>query len=156
MTTASQLDVAEQIEQAMTALMRGPRVRRMHERLRARSGLDLDRPAYIALASLGDQGPMRISDLADACDVDTSTMSRLVERLLARELVERQASSDQRAVVLRLSAKGKRTRRRLRSVGREALQQLLSAWERDDQERFATLLTRFVADVERMLQETEP
>ena len=41
-----------------------------------------------------------MSDLADACGVDASTMSRHAERLLAGWLIERSASTgDQRAVV---------------------------------------------------------
>jgi DNA-binding MarR family transcriptional regulator len=143
------VDVAEEIEQAMTALLRGPRMRRLHELLNRRAGLDLDRPSYVALASLDDQGPMRISDLAEACGVETSTMSRLADRLAARRLVERAvASGDQRAVMLSLSAEGKRLRRKLRTVGRESLKRLLDTWSPAEQREFARLLGRFVGSLE--------
>lgn len=156
MTLETHLDVAAEIEQAMTALMRGLRMRRLHEQLNLRAGVALDRPSYVAIASLADQGPMRVSNLAEACGVDTSTMSRLVERLLAGGLIERAvAAADHRAVVVQVSAKGKRLLRRLKAVRREALNELLASWQRDEQQQFARLLSRFVSSVEHAMQEGE-
>src|ERR1700675_5044463 len=117
MTTDTRIDVAEEVEQALTTLLRGPRIRRLHQLLIARAGVSLDRPAYIALTSLDDQGPLRMSDLAEASGVDASTMSRQADRLLAAALIERDTpAQDGRAVVMRLSAKGKRLVRLLKSV----------------------------------------
>jgi DNA-binding MarR family transcriptional regulator len=156
MTLETHLDVAAEIEQAMTALMRGLRMRRLHEQLNLRAGVALDRPSYVAIASLDDQGPMRVSNLAEACGVDTSTMSRLVERLLANGLIERAvAAADHRAVVVQVSAKGKRLLRRLKAVRREALNELLASWQRDEQQQFARLLSRFVSSLEQVVQEGE-
>ena len=156
MPTDTQLDVADEVEQALTTLLRGPRIRRLHQLLIARAGVSLDRPGYIALSSLADQGPLRMSDLADACGVDASTMSRQADHLLTSSLIERDTpAADGRAVVMRLSAKGKRLIRLLKSVRRQALQELLSRWEEPEQQHFAELLTRFVRDTERTLVETE-
>ncbi len=156
MTLETHLDVAAEIEQAMTALMRGLRMRRLHEQLNLRAGVALDRPSYVAIASLDDQGPMRVSNLAEACGVDTSTMSRLVERLLAGGLIERAvAAADHRAVVVQVSAKGKRLLHRLKAVRRQALNELLASWQRDEQQQFARLLSRFVSSLEHVMQEGE-
>lgn len=156
MTIDTRVDVAETVEQALTTLLRGPRIRRLHQLLIAQAGVSLDRPAYIALSSLADQGPLRMSDLADACAVDASTMSRQADRLLASALIERDVqAADGRAVVMRLSSKGKRLIRLLKSVRRQALQDLLSRWNEQEQQQFAELLTRFVADTERTLIEME-
>jgi DNA-binding MarR family transcriptional regulator len=156
MTSAARVDVAEEIEQALTTLLRGPRIQRLHQLLIARAGVSLDRPSYNALASLDDQGPLRMSDLADACGVDASTMSRQADRLLASALIERDSSAqDGRAVVMRLSAKGKRLVRLMKSVRRQALQELLARWDDSEQQLFAELLSRFVRDTERIQIEME-
>ena len=69
-TTAPNADVLVEIEAALTALTRNPRIRGIHRLLSRESGLELDRPSYVALAML-EEGPLRVSDLADACGVDT-------------------------------------------------------------------------------------
>ena len=74
----------------------------------------------------------------------------------AAALIERDTSAqDGRAVVMRLSAKGKRLIRLLKSVRRQALQDLLSRWDEREQQQFAELLSRFVRDTERTLIEME-
>jgi DNA-binding MarR family transcriptional regulator len=56
---------------------------------------------------------------------------------------------------MRLSGKGKRLIRLLKSVRRQALQDLLTRWDEGEQQQFAELLTRFVSDTERILVEME-
>ena len=63
--------VLDEIEAALTALTRNPRIRGIHRLLSRESGTQLDRPTYVALAML-EGGPLRVSDLADACGVDIS------------------------------------------------------------------------------------
>jgi DNA-binding MarR family transcriptional regulator len=54
-----------------------------------------------------------------------------------------------------VSAKGKRLLRRLKAVRREALNELLASWQRDEQQQFARLLSRFVSSLEEVVQEGE-
>jgi DNA-binding MarR family transcriptional regulator len=53
------------------------------------------------------------------------------------------------------SAKGKRLLRRLKAVRRQALNELLASWQRDEQQQFARLLSRFVSSLEQVVQEGE-
>jgi len=145
--------VLSEIETALTLLMRNPRMHGLHRLLGARSGVDLDRPSYVALAAL-DAGPLRISELADACGVDVSTMSRLVDRMLARGLVDRETSAEDRRVSLvQASAKGREVQQTLRAWRSEALKDLLGKWTRDEREQFAELLSRFVREGDDYMRE---
>ena len=145
--------VLSEIETALTALTRNPRIRGLHRILSAEAGVDLDRPSYVALATL-DSGPMRISELADACGVDVSTMSRLVDKLLARGLIERETSADDRRVSLvQASARGREVQHAMRAWRSEALKRLLGGWTREEREQFAELLSRFVREADDYMRE---
>src|SRR3972149_11635461 len=107
MTQRTKSVVLAEIEKAMTALSRGPRIKRLHQFLNLKAGGTLDRPAYVTLDCLEECGPMRVSELAKACGVDVSTVSRLVDHLSATGLVEPGGEShDGRVVILRVSDGG--------------------------------------------------
>ena len=145
--------VLSEIETALTALTRNPRIRGLHRILSARAGIELDRPSYVALANL-DAGPLRVSELADACGVDVSTMSRLVDRLQSRGLIEReQSAEDRRVSFVQASAQGREVQHAMRAWRSEALKQLLGDWTPDEREQFAELLSRFVRDADDYMRE---
>jgi DNA-binding MarR family transcriptional regulator len=145
--------VLTRIETALTQLTRNPRIRGLHWLLSAQAGVELDRPSYVALVTL-DAGPLRISELADACGVDVSTMSRLVDRLEARGLIDRETSPDDRRVSLvQASAQGREVQRAMRAWRSEALKQLLADWTPDERERFGELLARFVRQADDYMRE---
>lgn len=82
-------------------------------------------PQYRALVVLASHERLRPVDLADALDVSPSTATRMCDRLVRKELVERvHRDSDRREVELRLSIEGRslvsevttRRRRELRRV----------------------------------------
>jgi DNA-binding MarR family transcriptional regulator len=143
----------DEIESALTALTRNPRIRGIHRLLSRESGVELDRPTYVALANL-EAGPLRVSDLADACGVDISTMSRLIERLCARGFVERSTDpSDRRVALIQASEGGRAVQRRLRAYREDSLRKLLGGWTDDERRQFAQLLSRFVKDADDLMRE---
>ena len=151
--TTFRASVLSEIETALTQLTRNPRKHGLHRLLSAQAGVELDRPTFVALAAL-DAGPMRISELADACGVDVSTMSRLVDRMLARGLIEReQCADDRRASLVQASAQGREVQRTLRAWRAEALKELLGKWTPDEREKFAELLSRFVREGDDYMRE---
>lgn len=81
-------------------------------------------PQYRALVVLGSRGSQRPADLAQSLGVDRSTASRMCDRLVRKRLITRRRDViDRRAVVLDLSASGRRlvdrvTDRRRREIGR--------------------------------------
>jgi len=145
--------ILEEIERALTALTRNPRIRGLHRVLSAESGIQLDRPTYVALAAL-EKGPLRVSELADACGVDVSTMSRLLDRLQADGLVERdRPSADRRVALIQASPQGRELQRRMMAFRRTALERLLASWPDADREMFASLLNRFLGEAEAWMRE---
>jgi DNA-binding MarR family transcriptional regulator len=149
------VETETRIERAMRRLSRGAHLGRLHRSLNAAAGLEMDRPAYIALACLAEQGPLTLSALAEASAVDVSTMSRLVDRLVAGELVAAsRLPDDQRVTVLRLSPAGAAAVERLKTVRRTALMGLLADWTPAERATFAALLTRFVDGLEGLAAQT--
>jgi DNA-binding MarR family transcriptional regulator len=70
-----------------------------------------------------------LSDLAASSSITPSAMTRVLERLEARGLVERVRGSqpDGRAAVVRISAAGRRTRRQLDELMRERTSHIIRA-----------------------------
>lgn len=81
-------------------------------------------PQYRALVVLASRGGQRPADLAQALGVDRSTATRMCDRLVRKRLITRRRDVvDRRAVVLDLSASGRRlvdrvTDQRRREIGR--------------------------------------
>ncbi len=71
----------------------------------------------------------RISDLAALSDISPSAMTRVLEKLEARGLVERVrgAHTDGRAAMVRITAEGRRTRKQLDSLMRQRTDQIINA-----------------------------
>jgi DNA-binding MarR family transcriptional regulator len=71
----------------------------------ARRGLSIE--MWRVLAVLSSNGEHRQIDLGDMTSIDTSTLSRMVTRLARMDLVARtRSATDNRAVGIRLTAKG--------------------------------------------------
>ncbi|MGH3283483.1 MAG: MarR family winged helix-turn-helix transcriptional regulator [Streptosporangiaceae bacterium] len=63
---------------------------------------------YRALVVLASRGPQRVTDLAGALDVTTSTAGRMCDRLLRKGLIRRhRARADRRAVQVSVTAAGR-------------------------------------------------
>ena len=81
-------------------------VARFTERALARHRVTID--MWRVLAALSDDGSQRQVDLAGMTSIEASTISRLVTRLVHRELVNRSRSrTNGREVVVELTARGK-------------------------------------------------
>ena len=95
---------------------------------------------------------MRLSELAAAAGVDTSTASRQVARLVVDGLVERRPDPDDaRASMHVLTQAGRDIRARLDVARREWFDIALGGFDDDERARFADHLERFVeamADVD--------
>lgn len=92
-------------------------------------------------------GPMRSGELAQYTHADPSTVSRQVAMLVRDGMVERRADPlDGRAILLHATEAGRR-RHGTHLITRERYyRQMLHTWTQPEQELFAALLHRFVAD----------
>jgi DNA-binding MarR family transcriptional regulator len=69
---------------------------------------DVTLPQYRALVELAARGPQRLADLATALGVDRSTATRMCDRLVRKQLVQRRrTSADRRGVRISLTPAGR-------------------------------------------------
>jgi DNA-binding MarR family transcriptional regulator len=74
----------------------------------AEVGEEVTLPQFRTLVVLATQGPQRAADLAELLEVTPSTASRMVERLVRKQLVHRiRSEGDRRAVSIELSEDGR-------------------------------------------------
>lgn len=130
-------------QQLLTLHRRNPRLH-----VAGSSEAELERSSYSILCLLDDEGPQRIGRIAQAFDLDPSTVTRQVQTVSRLGLVERtQDSSDRRATILHLTDLGRDTVVSTREARRAALEAMLQDWPEADQVSFLRLLSRFNDDV---------
>ncbi|HEX6246281.1 MAG TPA: MarR family winged helix-turn-helix transcriptional regulator [Nocardioidaceae bacterium] len=115
--------------------------RRMRQRM---PGEELDFGRILLLKALL-RGPLRLSALAAALELDASTVSRQVRHLEDQGLLERAPDPDDaRASRIALSPEG-RTRLEAGAERRRAfVSELLADWPHEDREHLRTLLNRLL------------
>ncbi len=108
-------------------------------------GIDLEPGETDTLDAVGEHGPVRMSELADALQIDPSTATRGVDRLERRGLVERQRHlADGRGVAVVLTSSGRRLHERLSERRRHLLDGVLARFDDDERQILAELMPRFV------------
>ena len=94
--------------------------------------LDLTTPQLKVVLLLYLNGSARMSDLASSLGVSLATATGIIDRLVDRDIVERENSrEDRRVVFCRLSSKGQELTDRLYTSGRERARQLLQGLDED-------------------------
>jgi len=150
--SASAPEPVGQIEQALGSLLRLTRAPRFAETVRQRAGAEVDRAGYAVLVRVAELGPVRLSELAQYLGLDVSTVSRQVQQLEQRGLVDRSPDPlDGRAALLELSVPGREVMQKMRDGWCETVADVVNTWKPGDIERFGILMDRFVADVVKYL-----
>ncbi|EXU68056.1 transcriptional regulator [Streptomyces sp. PRh5] len=110
----------------------------------------LDRSGYLLLSRLDAEGAMTIGQLADAFQLDVSTVNRQTGALLRSGLVERIPDPEGGlARKLRVTPQGAGRMAAERTCRQTDLSRLLESWTAEDVARFEDVLTRFNREVER-------
>jgi MarR family transcriptional regulator, organic hydroperoxide resistance regulator len=108
-------------------------------------------PMWRALSALHDKEGQTIGQLADLTVLDRSSLGRLLEDMAVQGLVERQnPPDDRRAVLIRLSAAGKRRFEAALPVMLEHYRRLLRGISDDDFRTLMRLLRRMKANARMM------
>jgi DNA-binding MarR family transcriptional regulator len=152
MTTADTVDP----QTLGTAIALRVAVARIHRALRTRSERQVTASQSSALARIEQEGPVRLGVLAHLEGVSAATMSKVVDALEERHLIERVADpTDGRVSLVRLSADGAVTLHQLRAASTLAISAAIAeldpdevAWLRDGLpvlERLAELLAATAA-----------
>jgi DNA-binding MarR family transcriptional regulator len=136
------------IERAWTTVVRWGKLPRIREHFEAAAGLTLERASYALLLRLDEQGPLRLSDLADRLGVDLSTASRQVHHLQVAGLLERATmEEDRRAALLTVTDAGKEMVDRILEARRSVITELLAGWTPEERAELARSLTRLAAEI---------
>jgi DNA-binding MarR family transcriptional regulator len=117
---------------------------RVGRRLRTRlPGDEFDFSSLALLKTAAHQGPIRLSSLASALNLDASTVSRHVRTLEDRGLLERDADpEDGRASRVAVTARGLRALEEGAERRRALIGEVLAGWDDADRETLRALLHR--------------
>jgi DNA-binding MarR family transcriptional regulator len=105
---------------------------------------ELERPAYGILCLIDDNGPQRLGQIAQAFNLDPSTITRQVQAVVRLGLARKETDpADRRASILELTEMGRDSVRTARAHRRRMLDLILADWTLAEREQFAAALTRF-------------
>jgi DNA-binding MarR family transcriptional regulator len=136
--------LGRQLHESVDRLIRRTSVPRVHQRLNAAAGVELDRSSYWLASWLADSNGRRLSDLAEALHTDLSTISRQVQAAERAGFVERGPDpSDGRASLVYLTQPGQNALERVRAVQRAEILAAIEDWSAEDRRTFARLMDRF-------------
>jgi DNA-binding MarR family transcriptional regulator len=101
------------------------------------------------LVQLIEQGPKRVSSIADAAGIDQSTVSRKAAELVSAGLVERRPDPlDGRAHLLAVTPAGAQLCEHGRLKRNELVASVLAGWTVESRRHLADLLGRFADDIQ--------
>jgi DNA-binding MarR family transcriptional regulator len=123
---------------------------RVHTKLRAEAGVDIDRAgAAVLYKLLMESESLRLCDLAERLGIDSPAVTRKVQQLEHLGLVVRSPDPvDGRASRLLLTDRGRLSIENLLEARRRWLEELLADWPLEDRREFARLLQHFAATIE--------
>jgi len=120
---------------------------RLYEMLTARLHASLDEATYPVLSGLARVGPVSSAELADRIGLDRSVVSRHAARLCRAKLVARKPDpEDRRAVLLLLTAPGRRVVRAMRQRLARILDDHFDTWPPGEARRFAANFRKLVEE----------
>ncbi len=111
---------------------------RIHRQLRAHSGTDITLSQSSALARIEQVGPVRLGTLAELESTTAATMSRVIDALADRSLIERVPDPlDGRARLVQLSREGGALLREIRTRNTEAIRAALAGLDGEERRTLA-------------------
>jgi DNA-binding MarR family transcriptional regulator len=109
------------------------------------AGYDLTPVQYAALTTVGMQPGIDQATLAGLIAYDRTTITGVVDRLVQKGLVVRQASKDRRAHALQITDEGRRTLEGIEPAVEAAQRIMLCGLTRDEAATFMRLLRKAIA-----------
>ena len=135
-------EALQHLEQELGVLLR--RARRMIRQRAHAVHPDLQPAAYLMLAYIRDNGPLRASTMCEVFDIDKGAVSRQVQHLLDLGLVDRAADpADGRATLVSASTEGVRRLGDVTAQRRAWMADRLGDWSAEELDGFATTLGRY-------------
>lgn len=111
--------------------------------------IGLDIPNWRVLMILGEQAPRGVRDIAEAAVIPLSTMTRIVQRMAAADLVTLTPSeADARVTMVALTPKGESKLVEARQATSPVYQQVITGLSARDFDRLLALLDRVYRNLE--------
>jgi DNA-binding MarR family transcriptional regulator len=108
-------------------------------------GFDLSKPEILALESIFQKNELIMSQLAKNLDIGFSTATKIIDRLLEKNLVIRESDPDDRRIVkVVLTKKGTEFVMLHREHKKEIFEKILNILTPDEQENFITIMEKIV------------
>ena len=132
----------DRVIEAMTLLSQASNT--YFEDLAASFSEHLGRGTIQPLVVLHRDGPQRVSELAGALGLDRTTVTRHLDDLAARGLVDRRPDErDRRALMVSLTPTAADHLDAMRSKNRQRIRRIFADWTPQEREMFERLLIRF-------------
>jgi DNA-binding MarR family transcriptional regulator len=142
--------VSSKKTQRFRALLRGLVRSLGHEETESGCGCGLTFTQCHSLLEIGDRGSTTVAQLADSLSLDKSTLSRTVESLVTRGLVQRRVhTEDRRQKMLTLTAEGEALRREINARADKRFGGVLKGIPKESQEpmlKYLDVLVRGLND----------
>ncbi|WP_185984485.1 MarR family winged helix-turn-helix transcriptional regulator [Aureimonas mangrovi] len=119
-----------------------PALERQFPRLAGKlHGLEMTFSQLVAIFVVGNEGARTISEIAEMVDLSHNATSRLVDRLVRMELLQRRENpSDRRQKLVRLTERGEAFMPEVRAAAREAYGEMLVNVPDEDKRRLLAIL----------------
>ena len=109
--------------------------------------LGLTYPQYLVMLVLWEQDGQMVSQIGDKLQLDSGTLTPLLKRLEAFNLVKRERSEeDERKVVIQLTYPGKSLQNKAESIP-ETVMERLKSWTERDKSRLKSLMDKVIDDL---------
>lgn len=131
----------------ISGILQGKAYRTMQNHLSdTLAAFELTIPEWKVLGLIYDNGPLRVSDLAEILDVDPPLITKLVNNLEEKKLVERVGDvNDKRSARIKVTMKGEHRISRIEPEVRAMLGQLLQGLTVKDMDIYKKVLATIVA-----------
>lgn len=141
-------EILRRLRDEMGSLRRITGSQRLDRLIAVRSGVTIGVAAVAVLGKVIDDGPMRMSDLADAVRTHPAALTRQVQALESEGYVDRSADPhDGRASVVTVTAAGRAAHRRIEAANDELMAEQLDAWTPEELAALVEQLDRLVTDL---------
>lgn len=146
--SAEAADARRRLGDALAALRRIIGSQRLDRINAERSQVPIGFAAVAVLGKVIDDGPLRMSDLAEAGRVHPAALTRQVQALEAEGYIERSPDpTDGRAQVVRVTAAGRAAHRRVQQANDAIMAEQLSEWSADELIDLVDRLEKLIIDL---------
>lgn len=127
-------------------------VRRLRQQTaRKAASYELAPAQYLVFQTIAFYGPRTMGDIVELTDYPASSLTSIVDRLTALDLVARSPHpTDRRAIQVRLTERGEELARRMEQDRRSDLELLMHDFSDEDIANFENLLRRLLSGMDRV------